>query len=683
MSLSDGDVELLKKWLIKKLEDQKVEADSDVLSDYVLALVTGATDEPDEVTKANCVEQLEGFLNDPTKLVNEVFDAIANKSYDPSKPALKPTAPSYNLPHRASPDPARAQNLSKKRPYHDWDRDESQSGQLFTSEGGSRPHKQARRGGRGGDYNVRRGVQRQPFGSAQFPQAMQLPQMPTPPPGMPPFDPNNPMASFMAMQALGFLPQFSGQGQRCIDYDTKGFCAQGVSCPFEHGSDSYVMPANNDYDPAQSSLLNVQPTRTGVVDTSSAMRGRGGSRGRGASSNFRGGGRRAAFSHLGPNYDRSITTIVVEQIPEDQFAEENVREFFSEFGNIEKVDMQPYKRLATVKFDKYESAKAAYDSPKVIFGNRFVKVYWFNPSETIKSEGHTGASMNGTAEDESMQDEEPQFDPIELAQKQEEAQRKYEEQRKKLEETEAQRRELDTKMKAIEAERKKMADALAKKQAGKTAVPALEHSSSNGAGESAQTRALEAQLAKLEAEAKSLGIDPEAPSIDNYVGYSYPYRGRGGFRGRARGREGFNSSFRGGRAGGRVGGVMRLDNRPKTVSIVFHEGTYEDNEGALRPWLLFNESESATLTKHPSRQDTALLAFQQRYLAEQFMTAAAEPGFPLVGKVELSWYKADNNSAVLQDDAPNVDAAPEVSIEETNGREADAWDVAEDDDRWA
>ena len=79
-----------------------------------------------------------------------------------------------------------------------------------------------------------------------------------PPAGVPPFNPADPMA-FFALAALGL--QFPGlpplpfpglplplgstgaDGQtympmrkgRCKDYDTKGFCALGSVCPFEHG----------------------------------------------------------------------------------------------------------------------------------------------------------------------------------------------------------------------------------------------------------------------------------------------------------------------------------------------------------------------------------------------------------------------------------------------------------------
>ena len=121
------------------------------------------------------------------------------------------------------------------------------------------------------------------------PQAFQgLAQVPHPsgmpmPHGFPPLDPNNPISAIMAMQALGFpsLPGFpplpvagspivhsaSPTGfsplgdqqslvpfshtqnriaERCKDYDTKGFCASGSMCPYDHGNDHIVVPGASD-----------------------------------------------------------------------------------------------------------------------------------------------------------------------------------------------------------------------------------------------------------------------------------------------------------------------------------------------------------------------------------------------------------------------------------------------------
>jgi len=93
-----------------------------------------------------------------------------------------------------------------------------------------------------------------------------------------PFDPNDPMAAMMAMQAMGGLPQLPGipsvpvatvtcrrflhtvlESWRtgtfpprhrlkppCKDYDTKGFCLLGDTCPYEHGTDHLVVPSKNE-----------------------------------------------------------------------------------------------------------------------------------------------------------------------------------------------------------------------------------------------------------------------------------------------------------------------------------------------------------------------------------------------------------------------------------------------------
>ncbi|KAF2161093.1 hypothetical protein M409DRAFT_59364 [Zasmidium cellare ATCC 36951] len=681
MLFDEADSELLKQWIVKKLEDVS-DADSDVLADYVLALVK--TDDPEPVAKASCVENLQDFLGDTSqKFVDDVFTAIKTKAYDPSKPALKAPAPTYQPPRRTSLEPPNPHTESRKRSYHDWDRDESQNGQIPSYQGGDRPVKQPRRGrggGRGGAFEHRGGRQNQ-YGGA--PQAA-FPPMPTPPPGIPAFDPNNPVASMMAqfaaMTGMPGYPQPQAQTERCRDYDTKGFCARGAQCPFEHGNDRYVVPGNDQYDPNHAALLNVQPTRTGTVETSPGRRGRGGQRGRGGN-NYRGGNKRADFSMLGQNKDKSITAVVVESIPEDKFDEQIVRDFFGEFGNIEEVTMQPYQRLAIVKYDTYDAAKAAYESPNVIFDNRFVKVYWYKPENFTKTQSATpnNGSWKQNGGDVDMQDEEPHIDPEELAKKQEEAQRKYDEHKKQLEAADKQKEELDAKMRAIEAERKKMADAIAKKAGKKAASPTP---AANGSEDNEQTKALKEQLAKLEAEAMSLGIDPDAATIsfDSYP--SYVPRGRGGWRGRprGRGRGGFNPSFRGGWGGARGGAVMRLDNRPKTVAVTFSEGTYNDHDEALRQWLLFNGSESATLTKHPHKQAAALVAFPERYLGENFMNAASSSNFPLAGKAELSWYteSANGSQDVKMEVTPDTNEAP-AGEDQSNVREMD--DIA-DDDHW-
>lgn len=475
-----------------------------------------------------------------------------------------------------------------------------------------------------------------------------MPPMPTPPPGFPPLDPNNPLSAIMAMQAMGFppLPGFpplapAGSptsashvtganasqrepppkrvGERCKDYDTKGFCALGSACPYEHGSDLIVIPGQSDgmlslreiylilmvvaeYDPNNAIMDNVKSPNGQAAAEPRRNGDRGRGRGRGRMQSDRGGhpsGRtnRAPFSHIGPINDRSITTIVVEQIPEEKFDEESVRDFFNQFGNIEEVTMQPYKRLAIVKFDHYSSARRAYESPKVIFDNRFVKVYWYKPDSVPKPP--VNGAGNASSPTSAKNTEEEMIDVAEIERKQAEAQKAHEEKARKLKEAESKREELEKKMKAQAEERKKLLEKLAAKSGSKTATATSGETTAdaglNGSTSerknSSQTEALKAKLAELEAEAESIGLNPDEP----YAGYGRGrgrggYRGRGGFAPRGRGFDPYRGSFRGrgsffGAPGiGRGGAVKRLDNRPKRVAVSGVEfGTTKDE--ALRQYL--------------------------------------------------------------------------------------------------
>jgi RNA recognition motif-containing protein len=357
-----------------------------------------------------------------------------------------------------------------------------------------------------------------------------------------------------------------GRKGRCRDYDTKGYCALGSACPYEHGGEvvmsntadgTYTSPSrgffpfpqidnrlsNTPTPNSTNRVLEYDPTRSSlaVEDRSSNSRNPTEKRGRARPP----GRTRAPFSQAGPTSDRSNTTIVVEQIPEEHFSEEAVRRFFSQFGNILEVDMQAYKRLAIVKYDDHFAARRAYDSPKVIFDNRFVKVYWYNP-DTVPEPPVKDMS-------ETHQQDEEMLDPEEVERRQAEAQKAYEERQKKAQEADARAEEVERKLREREEEMRILREKLAKK------------------GGSKESAALIDQLSSLQAEAQDLN------------GFEYPEyaprgRGRGGYRGRGfyapRGR-GY-SSYRGGYSGrgfagapfaGARTGVKRLDNRPKRIAV--------------------------------------------------------------------------------------------------------------------
>ena len=564
---------------------------------------------------------------------------------------------------------------SRKRSYND--RHENGNGVDPHYGRNDRQIKQLRRGGGRGDVsrNGRAGLHLQShLPGLHSPSSVGFPAVPPPAPGLP-FDSNDPMAMMMSMQAMGFplpgfppIPQagsptgFQQSGEqgslgsngpmkqkinaRCRDYDTKGFCTRGNACPFEHGNDLIVMPGQQDgevfisntptwtntfieYDPKNSVMMDIQtnPTTTtnGHISLSPS---RGGSfpRGRGHSRGDRGGfpphrrNIRADFSHVGPNNDRSITSIVIEQIPEEKFDEQTVRDFFSQFGTIDSVTMQAYKRLAIVKYNDYHSAKSAYESPKVIFDNRFVKVYWYKPDSvpTPTTNGANGGAKAGspvtatTAKTEEIPFDKERFERDAMA-----AQKKLEEKKAMIRDAETKRKELerqkeDLAKKQAEEKRKLMEKLKAKGQSAGAAGPVPDLNQKDEKAK-ALTEGLKKQLALLEAEAMSLGIDPSAPPPED-DSWSARGRGRGrgrggyrgweGFAGRGRGLEYVRGGYRGGRGsyrGGTAGGGNSLDNRTKKVRVSGTDLEGEKDE-ALRQYLLVSTSSLVFLSEFGRRR---------------------------------------------------------------------------------
>ena len=321
------------------------------------------------------------------------------------------------------------------------------------------------------------------------------------------------------------------------------------------------------------------------------FRGRGQTRGRGFSD--RGGQRRntrADFSQLGPNHDRSITSIVVEQIPEENFEEAQVRQFFSDFGTIDEVTMKPYKRLALVKFDNYQAAKAAYDSPRVIFDNRFVKVYWYKPdaASSPTENGHSAAKAGSPTSTAVAKPEEPAFDKEKFQRDAEAAQKKLEERKAQAQQNNAKLAEIEKKQAELKKKREEELARIKAKLADKgitTQGETTDVEKRKDEQNEKKQSAAQGILARLEAEAISMGVDPNTDVPERGRGRGY-FRGRG--RGSHRGFDPSRASFRGGRGAYRgavrAGGAYNLDNRPKKVKV---EGVHFDDakDEALKQYL--------------------------------------------------------------------------------------------------
>ena len=219
-------------------------------------------------------------VTDTATFVDDVFTAIATKSYDPNyvpPPALTlsaqapaftpPVGPSsgYSLATSKGGYNTGGLNQSRKRSFND--SQDARGGPDAHYPRGDRQMKQMRRGNANRGGNFMGGIDRgfQPHSIIQnlpLPTntgMMNVPNLP--------FDLNDPMAVLISMQALGFPapplpvsppgfpqpnqsnwsiptpPMKNKIGARCRDYDTKGVCLRGDSCPFDHGNNALVIPS--------------------------------------------------------------------------------------------------------------------------------------------------------------------------------------------------------------------------------------------------------------------------------------------------------------------------------------------------------------------------------------------------------------------------------------------------------
>ncbi|ODA76747.1 hypothetical protein RJ55_08018 [Drechmeria coniospora] len=654
MLFEEEHASLLKAWVVKRIENTS-DADSDVLADYVIALLKH--DGSQEDVRRLCEQEIPDFLTEePKAFLDDVFQALNFKSYLPGgaqPPAKQPADATHMQPAIAN---ASAQGRSRKRALDDQPEFSTANEWAYEQGNSHRQYKQARRGGG-------RGMDR------GYPAAAAMPQ----------FDLNNPMETIMQMQAMGipfppmpgFPPQDStGRNQRnqprrrgrCRDFDAKGYCSRGNTCMYDHGNElgnmSFSAQKGEEYDPNDPAIrMPMDPNQSTFFPfpPTANRGGRGGSRGRGnGHREGRKGGARAPFSAAGPVHDRTKSTIVVENIPEESFSEEKVRDFFSQFGNITEVTMQPYKHLAIVKYDAWAAANDAYRSPKVIFDNRFVKIFWHKDEKvpnTARNETE-GFASNGNPGSEAAEAE-PEVNMEDFQKKQEEAQKLHLEREAKKGELERKRQEIEQQQKALLAKHNEETERL------RARLSKRDGDGDDSAGASS-TDALRAQVAALEQEAKILGIDPNAAAEDAGATHlrggfrgGRGYRGRGAYPPRGRG------SFRGQGARHAAYAQFSIDNRPRKLAVKGADFTSADKDETLRRFLL-NLGEFESVETSPS---VTHVSFRDRKSAEKFYFSLNGQELQGVeGKLELTWVSTP---------------LPPVSVEQQPGR-ATATTTTED-----
>jgi RNA-binding protein 26 len=109
-------------------------------------------------------------------------------------------------------------------------------------------------------------------------------------------------------------------------------------------------------------------------------------RGRGRGAPYHG----TSYHHRGRGNDK----IVVENIPSESCTLDNVNEFFKKFGTILNIQMQPQSRKAIIQFKSPDDAFKAWRSPDTIFENRFVKVYFHDPSSADNADNGNVSTTN-------------------------------------------------------------------------------------------------------------------------------------------------------------------------------------------------------------------------------------------------------------------------------------------------
>lgn len=201
----------------------------------------------------------------------------------------------------------------------------------------------------------------------------------------------------------------------------KGYCLRGDMCPYDHGDDRIVVESGGvggaevftPRDRRELSrivavgyhrlayrtlpltgpdvmTLNPEGADQDMMDTSNDRGTRPSGRGRGGFASNRGStiGRPA----IAKGQPRSDNTLVVEKIPDEFCSIEKINEFFKKFGTIVNIQVDPRNSKATIQFSKPYEARQAYNSPEVVFGNRFVKVYYLALEQGQQGPGTLGGS---------------------------------------------------------------------------------------------------------------------------------------------------------------------------------------------------------------------------------------------------------------------------------------------------
>lgn len=399
--------------------------------------------------------------------------------------------------------------------------------------------------------------------------------------------------------------------------------------------------------------------------------GRGGGRG--------GRGGRGTFERR-PTSD---TTLVIENIPAENLDLVKINEYFKKFGTITNIQIDASSKKALVSYSQAAEAKAAHSSPEVIFNNRFVRVFFQRLDEAELASKPAQAAAPAPPKN-NFAFGQNKFVRPDLAQ--EKAKEFQAAAQKKLDDLMAEQKEVMTKLTSgsasaeekknlmakfstLESEIKKATQELrnavtgvhVSKENTQSSLPTLDPSAlqeqrerrereqldreleAHSKGGQETSEELKAKLAKLEAEATDLGINPtDVISAAGRGGYRG--RGRASFRGASRG---YSSFYRGRGASTMANRAsMSLDNRTSKVHV-----TDVPEAGGDKTKEFFKQF--GEVNSFEDKEDGSFVVF---YKARTSGEKALRSGLsvPEIGSVKATW---SNDGAIAQTSAEMQDTS--------------------------
>ncbi|WFD31529.1 hypothetical protein MSPP1_002567 [Malassezia sp. CBS 17886] len=616
MLFPQEDSSTVKAWLVHELEPL-CDADPDVLADYVLALFKNDSNEQELAAMLN--EQLVDFLESGTApFVQKALDVLRTRAY-----AID-ASDAQSSRKRAVDDDAEAMEEVEEPPKR----------QAFA---GDEPVAAA---GLAADAAADAAADTAPSAAAtdapdaaQFSRGRRQPRQHVP---------------------KGF----------CRDYHTVGFCSRGDGCKFQHSDDSIMGPLPNGpfpfpgmpfppgvmppfpvgpdggippelaaaFPPGMPMPAPSFPPEQLAMLAASSMRG-----GRGMQRRGRGRGGRGGF--LQPHSaqaPRSQDTLVVENIPPEYLDLSHVNDYFKRFGTITNIDVDKPGSKAVVSFATRAEADNAHKSPDVIFGNRFVKVYFQRLQQPEQpaappSKPHymteKGANVylapelrhaaDSAAQERAQVQDTEKHKLLELRRKKQALlNMQIAEQKSLLEKlsdkelTPQGRQSIMSMLQKLGAEIKGGTDSLRREMEADAPQHAAPHPADDAMATEPSTEELQAKLASLRKEAASIGLDASG------------HAQRGGFRGRGRG----YFRWRGGASGNRP---MSLDNRTTRVCVSGLAGAADVDK--TKTYLQqFGEYDNVD-----AADGSLAVTFKTRANGERAMRSGTS--IPDVGEVNLAW----------------------------------------------